>query len=445
MVSSRTRDYPSIRQGLPPPRRPISFICLHYSDEFEHNILKSDCVHDPLNEFIAIENPANAFYDTLGQAMRAGLARASHDLIAAVHEDLLLLPGWQAQLEQSLAALEAVDPDWGVAGAIGWDEGGAMQGHNGGPWGVNNSFAEADFIPVVRIDEQIILLRQSSGIAFDPALPSIHNVGRDLPLQANAIGRRTYVVNAPPIHKFADETGSPVLGPRRKNRDGPKTASPHTAMRDCSDEYYRVKWGLPMKRAGQSKPRALDPGREAVLFAPTILVAPVGTIGPNWDGVPVASDGGFASAVFRTIVRKHRCPDPRQSEASIGDLRASAFSLLKRSGWPARWAFCVPGSELALDILLEAFPSATVVMPAAEGATTVEEEAACAALDSPIHQTLCRAAYDHMGLARETMLAEAGPVRARRVAAYRAAMVAEQAGRMERMPAPRRAGGGGGS
>jgi hypothetical protein len=174
------RKYPTIPTNLEQPHRPVSFICVKYSDEFHHNISTSECVLDALNEFIVVDNRSNIFFQTFGQAVNAGIAQARHDLLVIVHEDVVLLPGWQAMFEQSLTRLEKHDPDWQVVGVVGWDEQGRLIGHSSDPHDFRNTFREEPFVKAARIDEQVLVLRKAKGFYPDPDLPGIHNIGRDM-------------------------------------------------------------------------------------------------------------------------------------------------------------------------------------------------------------------------------------------------------------------------
>ena len=110
------RIYPQIAKNIPAPKRPISFICVKFSNDFEYKILTSNCIHDDLNEFIVIDNRSDVFYNTLSQAINAGISLAKNDLLVIVHEDIVLLPGWQAMFEKSLSDLEVYDPQWALIG-----------------------------------------------------------------------------------------------------------------------------------------------------------------------------------------------------------------------------------------------------------------------------------------------------------------------------------------
>ena len=75
------RQYPEFAAGTPAATRPISFVCVKFSDEFEHNILQSKCVHNPLNQLVVVDNRQNIFYNTLGAAINAGIDLCVHCLL----------------------------------------------------------------------------------------------------------------------------------------------------------------------------------------------------------------------------------------------------------------------------------------------------------------------------------------------------------------------------
>ena len=236
------RKYPEIDKKFTAPTCPISFVCVKYSNEFEHNILKSECIHDKLNEFIVVDNTCNLFFSSMVQAILEGTSKAKHDLVIVVHEDVVLLPGWQAMLENSLHALEKQDPDWVVAGTVGWDIDGAIQGHSSDPHFFRNTLLEHSFTEATRIDEQVLILRKSKGFLFDPDLPSIHHVGRTLPLEAEKRGLKAYVVNAPSIHKYADENGKLIQTANDSSKIQHRQRLGYLADRACADEYVMNKW-----------------------------------------------------------------------------------------------------------------------------------------------------------------------------------------------------------
>ena len=77
------------------PKRPISFVTVHFCNELKHNLMTSPAVSNDLNELIIVDNRQNLFFDTLGQAMLHGINQAKNELIVVVHEDVVLCDGWQ--------------------------------------------------------------------------------------------------------------------------------------------------------------------------------------------------------------------------------------------------------------------------------------------------------------------------------------------------------------
>jgi hypothetical protein len=181
----QNRIYPQINSDLPKPTLPISFICVKYSNDFLYNIDASQCVHDDLNEFIVIDNQSDIYFQTLGQAINEGIAKAHNDLVVIVHEDIFFAPGWQAMFEKSLLELEKEITNWLLIGLVGVNREGKTTGHCSDPHKYYNSFSNKSFIKVATVDEQVLVIRKSKNLFPDPELPSIHNIGRDMVLRAD--------------------------------------------------------------------------------------------------------------------------------------------------------------------------------------------------------------------------------------------------------------------
>lgn len=411
-----TRIYPEIEAEIHYSKVPISFVCVRFSDEFEHNIVKSQCVHDPLNELIVVDNRQNLYFDTLGQAINHGLAQATNELIVVVHEDVFLLPGWQSKLEKSLHGLATHDPDWGLAGAVGCRADGELVGHWSDPLFYCNTLAEQDFEKVYRIDEQIMIFRRSSPINLDPSLPSIHNIGEDLARNARANGLKTYVIDAPTIHKYADEHGRKIhsLSDSPKIRD--RQSLTYQADFDCSMEYFEAKWNTPTIPTTQGESGA-DP---AELDVPIILLGRGGSgtrllsemaqdvgvfIGTNVNASGDCID--MVPAIYRAIIRKFNCPDEAQKSNIVPDLRSAAVRMLSARAQHGRWGFKLPETLLILPEIRAAFPSATYVRFSRDLADTVLRRSHMTArTDNHIGRIALKVAYDHFSLSRDKILTD---------------------------------------
>lgn len=117
------------------------------------------------------------------------------------HQDVYLPQGWLARTAAGLNALEQSDPAWAVAGVYGVRADGT---HVGRVWDVNlkRELGAAGFAPqpVGSLDEMILVVRRSSGLRFDPALPDFHLYGTDIVQEALARGLGAYAIECPVVH-----------------------------------------------------------------------------------------------------------------------------------------------------------------------------------------------------------------------------------------------------
>ncbi len=236
------RDYPPVNWYQMETRLSISFVSVHYCDEIYHNLSCSKPIYDKSNELIVVDNRHNLFFSCLGKALNKGIEKAQHDLIAIVHEDVLLQPEWQATLESSLLALEHHDPNWALVGSVGWQAGNVVQGHWSDPNQYKRTFTNLPFAKVERLDEQLLLFRKSSGLRFDNDLPNIHAIGQDLIMNLEKNRLNAYAIDAPTIHKYSDVQGNLVLNASSSTKIRRRQARAARLMRGCSNDYFFIKW-----------------------------------------------------------------------------------------------------------------------------------------------------------------------------------------------------------
>jgi Sulfotransferase family len=397
------RQFPLVPAGAR-PERPITFVTVLFSGEFDHNLARSSCIREPMNQLVVVDNRGNVFFDSLSAALQDGVRRARHDLVVFVHEDVLLVEGWQSAFERSLQALEREDPEWGLVGAAGWDFAGSSAGHWNDPHGDCDFMAGALHLPVRQIDEHLMGFRRSRPLPLDAALPGIHNLGLDLALSFARFGRRTYVVDAPTIHKYADADGRPIL----TREDSPKIMARSSlawmASKAVSDDYFSRKWppedpGAPRTSADPVPPPHLEP--------PVVLIGRGGG-GTRLLGAAAADAGLFvgnevnpssdtlemANAVYKAVLIRYRETAAWQWAQAVSELRAAAEAMLARAGFPAHWGFKLPESLLVLDVIDAAFPRARYVHLLRDPiATCLRRTHMTARLDNEIGQTALRAAY----------------------------------------------------
>ena len=413
-AESPKRDYPVIPDTYAQPVRPVSFVCVKYSGEYFHNLLKSTCIDSSQNQLITVDNTQNVFFSTLGEAINEGIAQAEHELIAVVHEDLLLLPNWQAMFEYSLTQLEQFDQDWGIVGLAGWDEDEQLHGHLSDPHSYRRRGLDGDFAEVARIDEMFILLRKSGDIFPDSRLPSIHRIGHDLARMAQNKGLKTYVVNAPPIHKYADADGNLVITAKDSDKIRLRGTLTYQADEACSMLYIQRKWGI----SSATTPTPV-PEDYAAMDSPVILLGKGGggsrllsAVARNTSlfiGNDV-SKGGVDSLemvmpIYRAILHKFKYAASGGDTHTVAELREAAASMLTKGGWPRNWGFKLPEALLLLPELHEAFPRARYIFLARDPlSTTLRRSHMTARLDNQIGQATLPAAYDAAGLERSLLL-----------------------------------------
>jgi len=423
------RQYPVLPATGAPSVRPVSFVVVRYSDDYFHNVLRSECVEDPLNQLITIDNRSNLFFDNLAQAINAGLNQAKHELIAVVHEDVLLPRGWQQRLERSLADLEKADPDWGVLGSVGWTLEGVAEGHWSDPHGYANTLEEKSFEAVDRIDEQLMILRRSRGLQLDRLLPSIHNIGRDLPATLRKRGLRTYVVNAPTIHKFADAAGNRI----ERVEDSPKIQARElpsfVADMACCDEYLHWKW-KESRPEGFQEPdwveEGLRPDVLSVLSQPIVLLARGGSGSRllSWLaegagvflGNDVSATGDAMEMVqdlYMGVLNTYRERASWQRQRVVPRIRRAAARMLERAApIQAPWGFKLPESMLLMAEIRQAFAGARYLHLIRDPLTTcLRRTHMTARFDNVIGQVAIRAAYRYCGRNLEQSLEDSPALR----------------------------------
>lgn len=164
---------------------------------YAENLAKSESVQNC--EDLALQ----VGFDSVCQAYNNALDGSDNDIVVFLHPDVYLPDGWDRQFDDAISWLERHDPEWAVLGLFGTD-------HAGKPVGFTYSFGLGGFIGIplgeprkVRtVDEFAFVVRKSSGIRFDEALPGAQGqlCATDVCMQAQALGKSVYVVPALALH-----------------------------------------------------------------------------------------------------------------------------------------------------------------------------------------------------------------------------------------------------
>ena len=134
-------------------------------------------------------------------AYNSALDEADSDLVVFVHQDIYFPAGWFAALAETVAGLERRHAHWGVLGCFGASRhvwGGLGTVYTTGLGFHGNPIGEPQ--PAETLDEIVLVVRRSSGLRFDPALPGFHLYGTDLCLQARQRGLGVYAVPGLCVH-----------------------------------------------------------------------------------------------------------------------------------------------------------------------------------------------------------------------------------------------------
>jgi glycosyltransferase involved in cell wall biosynthesis len=159
-----------------------------------------------------MSSPALTVDDTVEVLIKEGFASASlaynhaidearGEIIVFVHQDVYLPRGWISQLRSAICYLEGRGQAWGVLGCFGsrFDaHGGLGQVFTTGMGLHGNKIREPQSVET--LDEIVLVIRKSSGLRFDPALPHFHMYGTDICMIARERGLPSYAMPAFCVH-----------------------------------------------------------------------------------------------------------------------------------------------------------------------------------------------------------------------------------------------------
>jgi hypothetical protein len=134
-------------------------------------------------------------------AYNSVIDEAENDIIVFAHQDVYLPATWFADLNRCLDSLTTHRLTWGVLGCFGSRrnaEGGVGRVYTNGLGVHGKKISEPE--PIETLDEIVLVLRKSSGLRFDPSLPSFHLYGADLCLSARDQGLLSYAFQGFCIH-----------------------------------------------------------------------------------------------------------------------------------------------------------------------------------------------------------------------------------------------------
>lgn len=148
-------------------------------------------------------------YSNVPKAYNKAMKETKGKIICFLHQDVFLPNDWENNLLLSLKKLEKIDKDWGVLGVAGVIpnnyNGKQYVGHlldRGSEWG---SYAGLP-MKVQTLDELLLIIKNDNSLKFDENIPTNHLYGADICMQAQAIGKNCYSINAYCHHNSATQT-----------------------------------------------------------------------------------------------------------------------------------------------------------------------------------------------------------------------------------------------
>jgi len=148
------------------------------------------------NEILIKEN-----FKSASAAYNSAIDDASNDVIIFVHQDIYLPETWFPDLRRAISNLKDHKADWGVLGCFGSRRaalGGLGQVFTNGRGVHGNRIAVPEVVET--LDEILLVLRKSSGLRFDPALPHFHLYGTDICMEARKRGMDSYAFQGFCVH-----------------------------------------------------------------------------------------------------------------------------------------------------------------------------------------------------------------------------------------------------
>jgi hypothetical protein len=174
----------------------ITFVvAVNKKNVLEKNLLASPCLCDPHpHQILFQENCSSA-----ALAYNDAIDKSVNDLIVFCHQDMFFPGAWMSQLQGAIAYLDRHDSQWGVLGCSGITRDGEFRGHVYST-GVEVVGKPSEPAEVQTLDEIVLILRKSSGLRFDEALPHFHLYGADICLRAAKRRMKSYAISAFCVH-----------------------------------------------------------------------------------------------------------------------------------------------------------------------------------------------------------------------------------------------------
>lgn len=150
-------------------------------------------------EFLYFDNKISNQYDGYSGINKA-LRVVQGKYLIFCHQDILFKFDTRAILEQRIAELETLDPNWAVAGNAGKNKFGQVKIRisDAGYSDLHKGDLPAE---VMSVDENFIIINRTQNISCSAVMAGFHIYGTDLCQNAGDLGLKSYVINFHLFHK----------------------------------------------------------------------------------------------------------------------------------------------------------------------------------------------------------------------------------------------------
>lgn len=158
---------------------------------------------DKNSEFLYIDNSNGNTYDGYS-GLNKFLNTATGKYIILCHQDILLNFDNLEVLNQRIAEMDKIDPNWAILGNAGYGDFNTKLYRITDPWGENQKMGDLP-AKAKSLDENFLVIKNEANLSLSHNLQGFHLYATDLCIIASILGWNTYVID---FHLYHKSSGS---------------------------------------------------------------------------------------------------------------------------------------------------------------------------------------------------------------------------------------------